>query len=82
MSWWTFTPLGDGRFSAVERGLGNATGVATLVGNRLHIDFTWAAGAGFYDVDLNADGTYGTGRFLITQGPLTGKSLGAVFQRQ
>jgi hypothetical protein len=80
-STWTFTPLGDGRFSAQEVGLGYATGTAVLTGDHLRIDFTTSGGAGYYDVDLNADGTAGSGQCVQTQGPLAGNTYRVAFQR-
>jgi hypothetical protein len=73
-SQWTFTPRGDGTYDATESGLGSARGTAYLTGTHLHMDFTYASGAGYYDLDLSADFTSGTGSSTHTDGPFKGQT--------
>jgi hypothetical protein len=80
-SQWTFTPLGNGLYRATEAGLGAATGTARLTGTHLHIDYTFAGGAGVYDVDLSADFTGGTGTTTHTQGPTRGSTWTVAFTK-
>ena len=59
---WTFTPLGSGQFTATEKGFGNAKGIATVSGDKIHIDYTTTGGLkGTYDVTIAADGKSGKG---------------------
>lgn len=58
---WTFTPQGDGRYKAVEKGFANATGTATVRGNVIHIEYTIRGGTGTYDITLEPSGTRGEG---------------------
>lgn len=68
---WTFTSLGDNRYSAREQGMGNATGIAVLVGDALHLDYETPTrrlfgedvkDTGSYDWKLNAECTLGEGK--------------------
>jgi hypothetical protein len=80
-STWTFVSLGGNRYSATETGLGTARGTAVVTGQQLRIDFTYAGGAGYYIVNLNADGTAGTGSTSHTRGSLIGRTWTVNFRR-
>lgn len=69
-STWTFTPQGNGRYSAVEQGLGNARGTAVLSGNRLRLDWTSAQNgdAGYYEWTLDRNCILGDGKLIFTSG--------------
>ncbi len=67
-STWNFTPVGRGRYRALEQGLGGATGTAILTGRTLRIEFKWAGGAGVYEWTLNAEGNSGNGKLTFTSG--------------
>ena len=59
---WTFTPKGDGTYTATEKGFGNAKGTATFKGNKIHIDYQTDKGVtGEYEVTISADGLTGKG---------------------
>jgi hypothetical protein len=63
---WTFTALGGDRYKAVARGSVNATGIATVIGNRVRIDYTWqdrGEHRGYYQLTVEPDGRKATGRF-------------------
>jgi hypothetical protein len=63
---WTFTALGGDRYKAVARGSVNATGIATVMGNRVRIDYTWqdrGEHTGYYQLTVDANGRKATGRF-------------------
>lgn len=74
---WSFYHLGDGRYKALEFGMGNADGTARLSGHNLHIDFTTADGAisGAYDIDIDT----GAAKCSFTTGPLAGRSVNGTF---
>lgn len=61
---WTFTPKGDGSYTAEEQGYGNGKGTATFDGKTIKIDYKTAKGVdGQYEVTLNPDGKSGKGKW-------------------
>jgi len=74
---WTFTALDSNRYEAREKGFGNAVGVATVIGNRFRIDFTFHDGGehyGYYQMTVEPSGGKATGRFRddrAREGPIT-----------
>jgi hypothetical protein len=63
---WTFTALDGDRYKAVARGSVNATGIATVIGNRVRIDYTWqdrGEHTGYYQLTVEPGGRKATGRF-------------------
>ena len=63
---WTFTALGGDRYKAVGSGSGNAAGIATVMGNRVRIDYTWQDGGkhgGYYQLTVEPGGRKASGRF-------------------
>lgn len=62
---WTFTPLGGDRYQAVEKGFANASGIATVTGDRVRIDFTWQNRQhhGYYEVTVGPDARTASGRW-------------------
>jgi len=63
---WTFTALGNNRYKAVGTGSGNAAGVATVIGNRVRIDYAWQDSGkhwGYYQMTVDPGGRKATGRF-------------------
>ena len=63
---WTFTALGGDRYRAVARGSGNAAGIASVIGNRVRIDYTWQDGGkhgGYYQLTVEPGGRKASGRF-------------------
>lgn len=61
---WTFTRNDDGTYQAVETGLGNASGISTMEGKKLHIDWVTADNqiTGTYDWKLEENCKEGLGR--------------------
>jgi hypothetical protein len=68
---WTFTSLGGNRYSAREQGMGNATGIAVLVGDALRLDWETPTrrlfgedvkDTGFYEWKLDASCNFGDGK--------------------
>jgi hypothetical protein len=51
---WTFTSLGGGRYSGTEKGMGNATGTATVNGDILHLD--WLSVRRLFGEDVREEG--------------------------
>ena len=76
----TWTISDDG--TAVEQGLGNARGRATLSGKTLTIQ--WRAGevTGDYVVSLNDDCSAGTGQVRWLSGPVPRRTFETTFKRQ
>ena len=63
---WTFTPLASGRYEAKGSGSSNAAGVATVIGNRFRLDYTWQDGGthwGYYQMTVDPGGNKATGSF-------------------
>jgi hypothetical protein len=63
---WTFTARDSKRYTAVARGAGNATGVATVIGNRVRLDYTWQDGGkhwGYYQMTVDPGPRKMAGRF-------------------
>jgi hypothetical protein len=72
---WTISADG----AAVEQGIGNARGHATLSGHTLTINWRTGADQGIYAITLNQACTAGTGKFAVTGGMLPGRSATATF---
>ena len=64
---WTFTREGKG-YRAVESGLGNAVGTASVTGSRIEIQWQAGAYAGKYWWNLDASGRNGTGQLIFSRG--------------
>jgi len=63
---WTFTAIGDDRYKAVGRGSGNASGIATVIGNRVRIDYARQGSdehSGYYQLAVEPNGRKASGRF-------------------
>src|SRR5690349_12263601 len=63
-----FTPLGRGRFRAVETGLGDFTGTATFVGSTLRIEWTTEGASGVYTWSMDDTCNRGEGQLVFTSG--------------
>jgi hypothetical protein len=72
---WTISSDG----TAVEQGMGNARGRATLSGHKLVISYQWSLGQGTYVMTLNQDCSAGSGRATATGGWDAGKVWSATF---
>ena len=63
---WTFRALGGNLYEAVGSGSINAAGVATVIGNRFRLDYTWQEGGehwGYYQMTVEPGGSKAAGRF-------------------
>lgn len=63
---WTLRALGGNRYEAVGSGSMNAAGVATVIGNRFRLDYTWQEGGkhwGYYQLTVEPGGSKASGRF-------------------
>jgi hypothetical protein len=65
---WILKPIGPGRYSATQQGLGNVSGTAVVTGRHVRIDWSSGGWAAFIEYDLDAAGTSGSGILTITQG--------------
>jgi hypothetical protein len=74
---WTISSDG----SAVEKGLCNATGHASLAGRNLTIKYHASCDDGVYTVQLNASCTAGSGKAVVLVGLLSGTVRGVTFSR-
>jgi hypothetical protein len=72
---WTISPEG----TAVERGLGNARGHATISGHTLTIIYHTALNNGTYVMRLNPACTNGSGRATVLGGVNSGQIYTAIF---
>lgn len=72
LSWittiWTLTKVAGNRYNAQEQGGCNASGPATLVGNRLRIDWRCGNSRGTYEWNLNRDCSAGSGTLVSAIG--------------
>ena len=67
---WTLVPLGKDKYEATETGFGNASGTATVSGNKVTIDYVTADGKtkGTYVITIASDGTSGVGKWTEAGG--------------
>jgi hypothetical protein len=65
---WTFTLIGSNRYSAQERGLGNATGTAVMTGSRLRVDWRTGGYSGIYEWAIDAGCANGQGQLTFLSG--------------
>ncbi|MCU0293934.1 MAG: hypothetical protein MUF10_18450, partial [Thermoanaerobaculaceae bacterium] len=67
---WTFTPLGGGRYSGREQGLGNVTGTAVVSGPSVRIDWVSPDGAyaGVNELTLDPACRVARGKVTFTRG--------------
>ncbi len=66
---WTFSNTGPGRYNAVEKGFGNASGTGVMSGNALRIDYVTKDGRvkGYYEFKISGDCKSGEGRYSDSQ---------------
>ena len=63
---WTFRALGGNLYEAAGSGSINAAGVATVIGKRFRLDYTWQEGGehwGYYQMTVEPGGSKAAGRF-------------------
>jgi hypothetical protein len=68
---WTFKALGDGAYEAVGRGSSSSTGIVTVIGNRVRLDYKWQDGGehtGYYQLTVDSSGRRATGSFQDDRG--------------
>lgn len=68
---WTFKALGDGTYEAVGRGSSSSTGIVTVIGNRVRLDYKWQDGGahyGYYQMTVDSSGRRATGSFQDDRG--------------
>lgn len=80
-STWIFTPLGNGRYSAVEHGMGNATGLVQFNGTQITLNFTTGPTKGYYIWVFGYSTSYASGTLEFTEGPYYGRRYSSSLQR-